>query len=156
MCFKESKMKKFNWGTGIVLAFVLFIGFILYFVIKTSTDTTYEYDLVAEDYYKDELEYQNQIDKIENTKKLKEKVLFDTTEEGVLITFPTELTPKDIKGLVSLYRPSNQILDREIPLSLSKHSLLIPKKVLVGGRWDIFIDWSYKDTKYLNKKSINF
>ena len=51
-------MKKINWGTGIVIAFVLFISFILYFVIKTSTDTTYEYDLVAKDYYKDELEYQ--------------------------------------------------------------------------------------------------
>lgn len=149
-------MKKFNWGTGIVIAFVLFISFILYFVIKTSTDTTYEYDLVAEDYYKDELEYQNQINKLENAKKLKVNVLFETTQEGVLITFPKEIPPKEIQGLVSLYRPSNQILDCEIPLSLSKSSLLIPKKVLVGGRWDILIDWSYKDTKYLNKKSINF
>jgi nitrogen fixation protein FixH len=149
-------MKKFNWGTGIVAAFVLFIGFILYFVIKTSTDTTYEYDLVDPNYYQKELDFQNQINKLENTKKLKEKVLFETTKEGVLITFPKELNPENIKGMVSLYRPSNQILDREIPLSLSNSSLLIPKKVLVGGRWDIFIDWSYKDTKYLNKKSINF
>ena len=149
-------MKKFNWGTGIVVAIVLFISFILFFVIKMSTDTTYDYDLVAEDYYKDELEYQDQIDKLENAKKLKENVTFKTSTEGVLITFPTDFTPRDIKGLVSLYRPSNQILDCEIPLSLSNSSLLIPKKVLVGGRWDILIDWSYKDTKYLNKKSINF
>lgn len=149
-------MKKLNWGTGIVAAFALFISFILYFVIKTSTDTTYEYDLVAEDYYKDELEYQNQINKLENTKKLAENVIFKTTQDGVLITFPKNFSPKDIKGLVSLYRPSNRMLDREIPLSLSNSSLLIPKKVLVGGRWDILIDWSYKDTKYLNKNSINF
>ncbi|WP_139957644.1 FixH family protein [Flavicella sediminum] len=148
-------MRKLNWGTGIVAAFVLFISFILYFVIKTSTDTTYEYDLVAEDYYKDELEYQQKIDRLENSRTLKNNVVATITTAGILINFPKELNQEDIKGKVSLYRPSNQVLDREIPLSLSNSSLLIPKKVLVDGRWDIHIEWSYKDTKYLYKKSIN-
>jgi len=149
-------MKKLNWGTYIVISFVLFISFILYFVIKTSTDSTYEYDLVAEDYYKDELEYQQRIDKLENAKKLKNNLLVNRTKEGINIKFPKEFNPKDIKGKVSLYRPSNQKLDREIPLSLSNSSLLIPKIVLVGGRWDIHIEWSYKNTEYLYKKSINY
>ncbi|MFC2127167.1 FixH family protein [Bacteroidota bacterium] len=148
-------MKKLNWGTGIVIAFALFISFILYFVIKTSTDTTYEYDLVAKEYYKDELAYQDKIDWLENAKKLEEDVSVTITAAGAIITFPKEFDQQDIKGTVSLYRPSNQKLDREITLSLSNSSLLIPKKVLVDGRWDIHIEWSYKNTKYLHKKSIN-
>ena len=47
---------KFNWGTGIVLAFIGFISFIMYFVINMNTNDKYDHDLVTEDYYKQELE----------------------------------------------------------------------------------------------------
>ena len=53
---------KINWGTGIVIAIVAFIGFILYFVITMSTDKTYSYDLVTDKYYQQELKYQQEID----------------------------------------------------------------------------------------------
>ncbi|WGU68469.1 FixH family protein [Capnocytophaga canimorsus] len=43
---------KINWGTGIVLAFVFFIAFILYFVIQMSTNKKYDHELVTEEYYK--------------------------------------------------------------------------------------------------------
>jgi hypothetical protein len=52
---------KFNWGTGIVLAFIGFISFIMYFIIIMMTDNTYDHDLVTENYYKQELEFQNDI-----------------------------------------------------------------------------------------------
>lgn len=149
-------MKKINWGTGIVIAFVLFIGFILFFVIKTSTDTNYDYDMVADDYYNDELQYQEQIDKLENTKTDKAGLVFTKIPEGIKIEFPSNLNYNDITGTVSLYRPSNQVLDFEMPLSISKNSLLIPKKVLIGGRWDIHVEWNYKSKKYLSNYSINF
>ena len=148
-------MKKFNWGTGIVVAFVLFISLILYFVIKTSADSTYEYDLVTEDYYKEELKYQEKIDKLTNSKSLKNNLFIEKLAEGIFIKFPKEFEHKDIQGIVYLYRPSNQSLDREIPLSLSNSTLHIPNKVLVDGRWDIHVEWSYKDIKYLTIQSFN-
>lgn len=43
---------KINWGTGIVLAFIGFITFILYFVFRMSTDDSANHDLVTEEYYK--------------------------------------------------------------------------------------------------------
>ena len=39
---------KFNWGTGIVIAIMAFMGFILYFVITMSTNNSYSHDLVTE------------------------------------------------------------------------------------------------------------
>ena len=53
---------KINWGTGIVLAFIGFITFILYFVFRMSTDDRANHDLVTEEYYKKELSYQQEID----------------------------------------------------------------------------------------------
>ena len=61
---------KINWGTGIVLAFIGFIAFIMYFVISMNINKDYQHDLVTDDYYKEELEYQNDIDKEENANNL--------------------------------------------------------------------------------------
>ncbi|MFM2010754.1 MAG: hypothetical protein RLZZ479_1145, partial [Bacteroidota bacterium] len=43
---------KFNWGTGIVIAFALFMTFILYFVVEVQSNSKYDNDLVVEEYYK--------------------------------------------------------------------------------------------------------
>ncbi len=152
---KKHKIMKVNWGTGIVLAFVLFIGFILFFVIKTNTDKKANYDLVTEEYYKAELAYQDEIDAATNARKLVNPVKIRKKEGGLLIEFPAEFDPKLITGLVSLYRPSNKQLDFSLPLSLSNTHLLIPGKRLLDGRWDIKIVWEYKGESYLNKKQFS-
>jgi nitrogen fixation protein FixH len=60
----------------------------------------------------------------------------------------------EIEGKVFLYRPSNKQLDNELPLSLSSHQLLVPDKRLVGGRWNISVDWSYNGKDFFFKKEI--
>jgi len=147
---------KINWGTGIVLAFIGFIGFIMYFIIQMSVNKKYDHDLVTEDYYKQELQFQNDINKEENSKSLKENVSWQKTDNGLLITFPQELNENEIKGKVFLYRPSNKQLDFEIPISISNHNLLIPDSRLLDGRWNIKIDWKYKESSYLYKEEINY
>ena len=112
--------------------------------------------MVTEDYYKEELEYQNDIDKQNNAKSLDEDILYNRNEEGLLIIFPKNLDIEKITGKVFLYRPSNKQLDFEIQISLSKSHLLIPDKRLVDGRWNIKVDWQYNGNSYLYKKSINY
>jgi hypothetical protein len=145
---------KINWGTGIVLAFIGFMGFILYFVIQVNTDKKYDHDLVNEDYYKLELDFQNDINKETNAKTLLENISLNKTENGLLIAFPENLLTNDISGKVFLYRPSNKQSDFEMPISLSDHNLLIPDKRLLDGRWNIKVYWQYKGKSYLYKKEI--
>ncbi len=145
---------KINWGTAIIIAFVCFISFIMYFVISMSTNKKYEHDLVVEDYYQQELKYQNDINKEENSKSLKTNISWNKTNEGIIIHFPADLDIKKIKGKVFLYRPSNKQLDFEIPISLSNHNLLIPDNSLLGGRWNLKVDWKFNNTDYLYKTDI--
>jgi len=145
---------KLNWGTGIVIAFIGFISFIMYFVINMNTDKKLDHDLVTEDYYKQELKYQNDIDKEKNAKTLSANLKWRKTEEGMLISFPENLEPSNISGKVFLYRPSNKQLDFETTISLSNHNLLIPDTRLLDGRWNIKIDWNYKGNNYLYKEEI--
>ncbi len=146
---------KANWGTGIVIAFGLFITFILYFVFKVQGDMKYDHEMVTEEYYKKEIGFQEQINKAQNAYDLTDKVTILTKSEGLLISFPKAFDYIKIKGKVSLYRPSNQKLDFDMPISLSSSNLLIPKTKLVGGRWDITIDWEYQGKGYLNKEKVN-
>lgn len=147
---------KINWGTGIVIAFGLFMTFILFFVFKVQTNSKYDNELVVEDYYQQELKVQGNIEKTQNANALEEKVTISKSEEGITVQFPTKFDFQNIKGKVSLYRPSNQKLDFEIPISLSTSHLLIPKSNLVGGLWDITIEWEYNDVNYLNKESVYY
>ena len=146
---------KFNWGTGIVIAFALFMTFILSYVFKVQSNDKYDHELVVEDYYKKEATVQGEIEKQENANALTNKVTIEKSAEGVKIQFPADFDYSKIKGKVSLYRPSSQKLDFEIPISLSSPHLLIPKSNLADGRWDISIDWTYDGKAYLNKETLS-
>ncbi|WP_306352254.1 FixH family protein [Flavobacterium sp. '19STA2R22 D10 B1'] len=146
---------KINWGVGVIIAFLLFMSFILYFVIKVQTDTKYDNDLVVEEYYKQELHFQDQLNREQNAKNLKNDIQIETKATGIEIVFPAEFNPKDISGTVSLYRPSDKKLDFEAPISLSDSHLLIPNRSLLDGRWDIIINWKVKDQSFYSKKVLN-
>ncbi|WP_323788030.1 FixH family protein [Psychroserpens sp.] len=145
---------KLNWGTGIVLAFIGFISFIMFFIIRMNTDNKYDHDLVTENYYKAELEYQNDIDKEKNSKNLESDITWKRSANGLVLSFPKDLQVADIEGKVFLYRPSNKQVDFESSISLSDHNLLIPDNRLLDGRWNIKVDWKYKGESYLYKKEI--
>ena len=144
-----------NWGTSIVIAFALFISFILYFIIKVQTESQYDNDLVVEEYYKHDAKFGDEMARIQNVEDLAQKPTINIVSNGVEIVFPKIFVPKNIKGKVSLYRPSNKKLDFQIPISLSDATtLLIPIKSLVGGRWGVNMEWQYDGKSYLSKETI--
>ncbi|MCM4152757.1 cytochrome C oxidase Cbb3 [Arenibacter sp. N53] len=147
---------KINWGTGIVLAFIGFISFILFFVVRMSMDNKANHDLVTENYYSAELGYQKEIDAENNAHAKEVDLTLETTEEGLRLVFPKNLKLENIKGTVSLYRPSNKHLDFDLPVSLSEDYLLIPDNRLLDGRWDIKVHWEYEGEVYLFKKKITY
>lgn len=146
---------KINWGVGIVIAFGLFITFILYFVVMVQSDSKYDNDLVVEEYYKHDAKFGDEMARIQNAEDLAQKPTINVVSNGVEIVFPKVFVPVNIKGKVSLYRPSNKKLDFEIPISLSDATtLLIPIKSLVRGRWDVNMEWQYDGKSYLSKETI--
>ena len=146
---------KINWGVGIVIAFGLFITFILYFVVMVQSDSKYDNDLVVEEYYKHDAKFGDEMARIQNVEDLAQKPTINIVSNGVEIVFPKIFVPKNIKGKVSLYRPSNQKLDFQIPISWSDATtLLIPIKSLVRGRWDVNMEWQYDGKSYLSKETI--
>jgi hypothetical protein len=145
-----------NWGTSILIAFGIFISFILYFVIKVQSNSKYDNELVVEDYYKFDAHYQDDLDRLQRAHDLEKKPTFKKSSKGIVIVFPSVYDFKKIKGKVSLYRSSNKKFDFDIPISLSDSVLLIPKERLLDGLWDINMDWNYDGKTYLSKETIYF
>jgi len=147
---------KVNWGTAIVLVFIGFISFILYFVVRMNTDKKYEHDLVTEDYYKQELAFQNEINAEQKGNALQNNVEVKKIAEGLLVLFPKDKNYTKLSGTISLYRPSNKKLDFEIPIMLQSSEILVPQNKLIEGRWNITVNWSYENTSYLFKESFTY
>ena len=132
---------KINWGKGIVIAIIFFIGFIMYFVVTMTTNNQYEHDLVTERYYEKELTYQERIDASKNMQELQGSIIVEKTADGIILRFPEALETKNLEGKVFLYRPSNKQLDFEVAISKNQNYLLVPDKRLLGGRWNINVEF---------------
>ena len=145
---------KINWGTAIVIAFVLFISFILYFVIKVQTQSQYDNDLVVEEYYKNDAKYGEQMIRVQNANELVEKPTFNLNSKGITLHFPKSFESKNINGNILMYRPSNKKFDFNTVLKFNNDSLNIPQSKLISGRWNIEMEWQYKGKKYLTKEEI--
>jgi len=146
---------KINWGTSIVIAFALFISFIMYFVVKVQTDNKYDNDLVVEEYYKHDVHFQDEMVRIQNAQDLKLKPVITVNINGITIVFPNDFEPKEIKGTVALYRASNKKFDFQVPISFTDSaSLFVSKDKLIGGEWKINMEWQYKGKAYLTKEEI--
>jgi hypothetical protein len=166
---------KINWGTGVVISFILFIGFILFLVLMMTSNAIFlsskdkkliivvasennniQHELVTEEYYKKGTYYQDEIDAEKNAQLLSENIKVKTSSKGVEIIFPKNLNFENIDGIISFYRPSNKKLDFNLPIELSSHSLLIPDHKVVEGKWGISIVWKYEGVNYMFKDTIAY
>ena len=145
---------KISWPLGIVVSLVAFIIFILSFVYKAMFLPNYDHHLVSENYYEDELLYQQEIDKENRGLGLEENISLTKNENGLLIKFPTEFEAEAISGTVYFQRLSNNKIDFKKEIQLNSHEMLIPKEQLVQGRWDIKIEWKAFEVDYLYKEKI--
>ncbi len=147
---------KISWPTGIIIAIASFVIFILSFVYKVMFLPEYDHHLVSEEYYKDELNYQVEINEEEKGDALKENIEVVKNSTGLVINFPKEFEPSKIEGTISFVRNSNEKLDFNIPIKLTSHSVSVKDKMLVPGRWDIKINWTVNNVKYLYKEKIMY
>jgi hypothetical protein len=144
---------KFHWGHGIMLFLGIFIVFIMSFVYKTLFVSDYDHVLVSDEYYKDEIGYQKEIDKMNNAAQLKENVKLVSTNQGIEVVFPNFLDPKKISGFVDLQRSNDIKLDLNKEIKLDSLTLLIPANQLKKGVYTVKVVWEYDKIPYqLNEK----
>lgn len=140
-----------NWGKGIALSLAIFMGLMVFMVYKAVNQ---RFDLVAKDYYADEIAYQEVMDKEENVRLLQGKLDIKTIAAGLLITFPSDFEGKAIEGTAVLYRPSDERMDKAFKFSLESGEYLIPVAELSTGKWELKLDWTVEGEAFYYKEQI--
>lgn len=127
--------------------------FILSFVYKSIAIDRYQHELVSEDYYRDELHYQEEINKLNNSNTLEKDIELSNSEKGIVVKFPEDIAQDEISGVIRFQRLSNIKLDFSQEIRLEGHEQLIPDEKLVSGKWSIRVEWNHGEEEYLYKTS---
>lgn len=136
-----------NWGNKIVIAFICFAAFIGYMVVKAFQE---DFDLVAEDYYAQEINYQQKLNKLSNAAEGNKEVIVKQVGEVIELTFPEQAT-----GEIHFYHPSRKIFDRKYAIDLSKENVhSVMKSELVPGSYRVNITWNSDQKDFYQQSSI--
>lgn len=95
-----------NWGKRIVIGMALFIGFILTMVVIMMRQ---KIDLVEEDYYKRELNYESQMEAQKNYASALEKIRLQAGGDSLLVYFPVAF--REEKVSIAFQRPNDKSYD---------------------------------------------
>lgn len=121
-----------NWGKGIALTFFIFCTGMIVIVGSTFRE---EVDLVTEEYYKEELVYQQKIDQSGFAHKAGNITLIQM-EKAIRFTFPEGQLPT---GKIYFYKPDKPALDRTF--EITNRVTEIPKTELSFGKYRIKVTW---------------
>ena len=143
---------RFTWGNAIFLVMTAFILLMTSFMIRAASN---QEELVAENYYEQEIEYQGQIDKLNMTSTPSQTVRMTVEGSELVIEMPMDVRDKTITGELYLQRPSDSRADERMPITLDANRMM---RVALGerlkGAYNVQLDWSADGTAYLSKDRI--
>jgi hypothetical protein len=137
-----------NWGKGIIVALSLFVGFILFLVITLMRQ---DVDLVSEDYYKQEIDYEARIQKEQNGLNNAAKIKIVNQKSFIIIQLPDSIDLTNV--LINLKRPNDEKLDKSFKIEGTK-TFMLPKASLEKGKYDLTIEYTINGEECLMKKAI--
>ncbi|WBV59087.1 FixH family protein [Chryseobacterium camelliae] len=141
-------MKNFSWGHGVVIALFAFIAFILsmLFLFPNGQKNS---EMVTDNYYEEELQYQNVIDAKKRADDLQEKPIYSQNSAGIAVRFPKDYNNSNTTIKFVLNRTDDQNLDIKKSEQLdANQSILIPAKVLIKGNYTLRLMWTKDKTDY--------
>lgn len=139
-----------DWGKGILLTIISFVALIMTMVVISVRMDGIE--LVTENYYEEEIKYQDRIDQSNSANELDRTVIsYDPQVKAVLLDLPNGST-----GTLQLFRPSDSTLDQEIQISVNQSGQTsVSVSDLKAGYWKLQLKWDEAGVTYYEEKKIN-
>jgi hypothetical protein len=124
------------------------------FIVFCQINST---DLVAADYYEQEIRYQAEMEKLTRAHPFSDSVsaVFDASRKRVSVRLPREHAAAGLTGLIQFYRPSAAELDRSYELRLQPDGTQeIETGALRPGLWRVRIRWNFQGQEYLAERKL--
>ena len=144
---------KFHWGWAIAVFYTSFVIAMIYLVIYSQG---VDHSLVRDNYYDYDVGYEKLIgEKKRNSHSLKNPVAinYDSVNKRIEIKFPEEL--RNLTGEIWFYRVNNEKLDFRLKVKTGNNNMqYVDVSNLAKGKWQINIDWTDGNKKYLDEKVV--
>lgn len=141
------------WPYGIIGSFVL-----LFCGIATAVTIacTHRDGLVSENYYEQELNFQERIDAAARAQTSGAALDFNPAQGMLTVTLPAGQRNQPVSGSVHFYRPSAPELDRELTLQPRPDGVqILDVSHLAPGNWSVRVAWqSGGQDYYLTQKIV--
>ena len=138
-----------NWGYRIAL---LYTGFAVFMLTMVSLTFQYKVNLVAKDYYKQEMAYQDEIDKMNNVNQMTIKPEIKYNAETQMLDLHIATTKAE--GEIHFFRPADSQEDFKLPLLLQNQLQSIPCQEMPKGLWRLKINWQSEGKSYYIEEKI--
>lgn len=141
-----------SWGIKITILYCSFVAMILTLVFLTVNQKP---ELVADDYYEQELRYQEKLDRMNRANQLPVQPAWQVGAGQVTLTFPAVFRGQEITGEVYFFCPSAANMDKKIPLSPdSAGTMILPTTGMKPGLYKMEISWNVNTVDYYNESII--
>lgn len=143
---------KLNWGSGIAIFYSIFAIALVYLVVKSFSQ---DHSLVVDNYYEEDLKYQEHYEKLTNSKALEQDLTIshDMSLNSIRLQFPDDLGT--ISGTISFYRPSDKSKDVRLNIKTDQnYSQNLPVEDLITGNWTIKVDWKAGRKNFYKEETI--
>ncbi len=144
---------RISWGYKLFIAYSLFAAGILFLAYKASKQS---YDLVADNYYEQELKYQDVIDQKGRTSQLSAPPKISHTINSVLVQLPGEFASKDVQGEIYLYCPSDASKDIRKSFTSGEGFYQLNLDKELSGSYELKLSWEAGGQHYFEEKRIFF
>lgn len=139
-----------NFGNWIVVAFVLFAGFITTLVIVCVRQ---DVNLVRPDYYQEELQHQQKMTFIQNAKSLEALPVISVNGSVISVSFSD--FNKIEHGELQLLRPSDMKLDKKFILHAGNKTVQeFPLEVWSKGLYRASMQWTMNGKEFYFERLI--
>lgn len=144
-------MKHFTYGHGIVLALSAFVLLMAWFMVRAIHN---QEELVTNDYYAQELRYQDRIDQLERTAALG-SVAVDAHPGLLTITLPSNLLGAQVTGELYLMRPNDARFDhRQTVRADGEGRIVVDTRQLARGAYAMQLDWTANGEDYFTEQRL--
>lgn len=140
-----------NWGYKIILVFAVFVTGIIYMVVSSFSKNI---DLVATDYYEQELKYQTTIDATERANALSAKVICSVKNDTLFITFPAEMKNIKLNAEVWLYFIADKKKDIKKTIETLDGKTFLALPAANKGLHDVKVNWVAAGNEFYYEQKI--
>ncbi len=140
-----------NWGWKLTIVYLAFAGGILTLVFKAKGEKV---DLVARDYYVQELAFGQRIEASRNAAALSAPVAISVTAEKLTVSLPEECNSQQLAGTVTLYCPSDAASDAMFDMVAGQRDQVFEVSGKKKGIYIVRVSWKMSEKSFYVEKSV--